>query len=96
MKIFVVVKCDIDDYTVSWTGNYSGVSVDLLGIYSSIEKAMEAVDKYFIEHDYNGTYDSSNLEEEYNRSDINIMPYTLDNYIEDRILAYGNFPSDDY
>lgn len=96
MKLFMVIKKDTEDYSVSWTGNYSGISFDFFGIYSTFEKAMAAIDRYFIEHDYDGTYNSANLEEEYENSDISILPYTLDNYIEDRLLAYGNFPSDDY
>lgn len=38
MNLYLIYKVDTNDYSVSWTGNYSGCSCKIYGIFDSVEK----------------------------------------------------------
>ena len=39
MKIYLIIRVDDQDYSMSWTGNYAGYSVRFYGAYTDKEQA---------------------------------------------------------
>lgn len=95
MNLYLIYKVDTDDYSVSWTGNYSGCSCKIYGIFDSAEKATEVLENYWIEF-IKDESSSETFEEWYRYCDYVIERMRLNFFDENTILTYGNFPDDDY
>lgn len=44
-KIYLVIVSDVNDYSISWTGNYPGFSCKCYGAFSTENKASEVAER---------------------------------------------------